>query len=205
MTVHGHALVSPDDLPSWLNAATQRRELRDILTAHVTTLVHRHRGQIAAWTVVDRPLSDTGGRRRSLWQVRLGPSHIRNAFQAAASADPNAKLYLADYDIAGENPAKTTRFYRLVRELRDSGVPVHGVEVQLRPAVRIGPDGMPFASWSPDTVRRHLGRLRDLGLDIAITVEVRLPEQAGPDVLEVQARTYARRPGSPSRSPRSGR
>ena len=190
-TVHGHALVSPDDLPSWLDADTRRRELRDILTAHITTLVHRYRGQIAAWTVVDRPLSDTGGRRRSLWQVRLGPSYVRNAFRAAASADPDAKLYLADYDIVGENPNKTTRFYRLVRELRDSGVPVHGVEVQLRPAVRIGPDGVPFASWSPDTVRRHLGRLRDLGLDIAITVEVRLPEHAGSDVLEVQARTYA--------------
>jgi endo-1,4-beta-xylanase len=190
-TVHGHALVSPDDLPSWLDAVARRRELRDILTAHITTLVHRHRGQIAAWTVVDRPLSDTGGRRRSLWQVRLGPSYVRNAFRAAASADPNAKLYLADYDIVGENPNKTTRFYRLVRELRDSGVPVHGVKVQLRPAVRIGPDGVPFASWSPDTVRRHLGRLRDLGLDIAITVEVRLPEHAGSDVLEVQARTYA--------------
>ena len=193
LPVHAHALISPDDLPEWLmTGGHSPPELASILRGHVTDLVAAYRDRIRRWTVVDQALSDTGALRNSLWRVRLGRHYISDAFHAAAAADPSAVLYLTDHDVAGENPEKTEQFFQLVSTLRRESAPLHGVGVQLRLAVRAGPDGVPFVDWSPAAVRVNLRRLAAMGLDVAIAgVDVRLPAQPSAADLSVQAEAYA--------------
>ena len=50
------------------------------------------------------------------------------AFEYAHAADPNAKLYYNDYNT--ERPEKRERLYKLLKSLKDKGVPIDGVGLQ---------------------------------------------------------------------------
>ena len=56
----------------------------------------------------------------------MGSGYIADALRTAHAADPNAKLYLNDYNIEGEN-AKSNAMYSLVQSLLAQGVPINGV------------------------------------------------------------------------------
>ena len=56
----------------------------------------------------------------------MGSGYIADALRTAHAADPNAKLYLNDYNIEGEN-AKSNAMYSLAQSLLAQGVPLNGI------------------------------------------------------------------------------
>ena len=129
-TVHGHTLAWHQQNPAWLTAGGfTRPELIDILTNHIATVVGRYRGVVSMWDVVNEAIGDNALVRPSIWTTGIGADAYDLAFFAARAADPNAKLYINDYNIEGPSQ-KSDALYSLVSGMVARGVPIDGVGFQ---------------------------------------------------------------------------
>jgi endo-1,4-beta-xylanase len=185
MRVRGHTLVWHLQLPDWLTGGQWSREdLIQILHEHVTTVVGHYRGRLYAWDVVNEAVNDDGTLRDTLWLRGIGPEYIELAFRWAREADPDALLFYNDYDGEGLG-TKSDAIYALVADLKQRGVPIDGVGLQMHVAV----DSWPAA----DAVAANMQRLAGLGLQAHITeMDVRVPQPPPPDALSHQAEVYGR-------------
>ena len=183
MKVRGHTLVWHQQLPKWLTSATwTTKAVQQLLEQHIKAVVERYQGRIWAWDVVNEAIADTGGYRTdSFWYQHLGPDYIALAFRAAHAADPNAILYYNDYEAEGMSP-KSDAIYALVRDLKQSGIPIHGIGWQMHVS----------EGWRvTDEHHQNAARLRALGLELSMTeMEVRCATPASAAQLDSQAISY---------------
>jgi endo-1,4-beta-xylanase len=167
-TLHGHALLWYHANPPWLDAINSPIQLEKLLTKHVESGVGRYAGRIATWDVVNEviahdPLRE-GKWRGGVWYNALGPRHVDIAFQAAAAADPKAKLFINDYDLQDAGPRVAARHeavLSIVRRLQDKNIPVHGVGLQahLYAERQVGRENL----------QNFVRQLKALGLTVAVT------------------------------------
>jgi endo-1,4-beta-xylanase len=184
MKVRGHTLVWHKQLPRWVTANTfTREEAINLLRDHINTVVGRYKGKIVAWDVVNEAIDDqTGGlRTASFWYEKIGPDYIRMAFEFAHAADPAAKLYYNDYE-AEDMGKKSDGVYRLLKELKAAGVPIHGIGWQMH---------VPNGYRVTEANRQNAARLAALGLEMMITeLDVRTRVPATAEALATQATAY---------------
>jgi endo-1,4-beta-xylanase len=179
--VRGHTLVWHSAVPAWLQDGDfSTAEVRSILQQFITETVSRYAGRIQVWDVVNEAFNDDGTLRQdSFWYQRLGAGYIADAFRWAHAADPDARLYINDYNIERIN-SKSTALYDYVRDLRAEGVPIHGVGFQNH--ITINND---LASFTD-----NLQRFANLGLDVAVTeMDVRMQSPTTAN-LALQAQRY---------------
>jgi endo-1,4-beta-xylanase len=162
MGVRGHCLVWHQALPAWAKALTGDA-LRAAMLAHVKGVAEHFRGKVWAWDVVNEAIADgTSGKLRGNSPfTALGPSFLEDAFRAAHDADPDALLYYNDYDADAAGTPKSDAVYALVRDLKDKGVPIHGVGLQMHLDPRHLPD--------PAAITANLNRLTAIGLNVNIS------------------------------------
>ncbi|MDQ3849592.1 MAG: endo-1,4-beta-xylanase [Actinomycetota bacterium] len=178
--VRGHTLVWHSQLPGWVGGLGPER-LRFAMRDHIRRVVEHFGDRVTTWDVVNEPLGDDGRLRPSVFEKRLGPGYIADAFRSARTSAPGARLYVNDYGIEGIN-RKSDRLYELVRELRAQGVPIDGVGFQMHVNLR----------GVPDSFRANLRRFAALGLELAVTeADVALRAPAGAPALRAQARVFA--------------
>ena len=128
--VRGHTLVWHSQLPLWLiNGAFTSDELKGLMVAHVAAEVGRYRGAVYAWDVVNEPFADDGSWRKSIWYDAMGSDYVAIALKAARAADPEARLYINDYNVETAGP-KMRALYDLIAALKRDGVPIDGVGLQ---------------------------------------------------------------------------
>jgi endo-1,4-beta-xylanase len=165
LKVRGHNLCWHEQTPSWLfkdiNGATVTKEvLLRRLKEHITTVVNRYKGRVYAWDVVNEAIADDSAAllRNSPWYAICGDEFIAKAFEYAHAADPDAQLFYNDYNT--ERPEKRERIYKLLKQLKDSGVPITGVGLQGH-----------WSIFEPDAkeVRAAISRFSALGLKVQIT------------------------------------
>ncbi|WMI55879.1 endo-1,4-beta-xylanase [Streptomyces rochei] len=160
MDVRGHTLVWHSQLPSWVGALGAA-DLRGAMNDHINQVMGRYKGQIHSWDVVNEAFQDgdSGARRSSPFQDKLGDGYIEEAFRTARAADPTAKLCYNDYNTDGVN-AKSSAVYTMVKDFKARGVPIDCVGFQGH-----------FNSNSPvpADLRANLQRFADLGVDVQIT------------------------------------
>ncbi|MFD1828193.1 endo-1,4-beta-xylanase [Streptomyces desertarenae] len=180
--VYGHTLVWHSQMPGWLqNGSFSAAELRTIMTDHVTTQVARYKGRVQRWDVVNEAFNEDGSFRQSKFYQQLGSSYIADAFRAARAADPNAKLFINDYNTELDN-AKSDGLYRLVGDLLAQGVPIDGVGFQ---------NHLIVGQVNGPAIRQNLQRFADLGLEVAVTeLDIRMQMPADSSKLQQQARDY---------------
>ena len=136
LKVRGHNLVwhYASQTPKWIFEDNGKQASKELvlqrLKDHIFTVVKRYKGKIYAWDVANEVISDKTDEylRPSDWYKICGEDYIIKAFQWAHEADPNALLFYNDYDEI--NPVKREKIYRLVKSLKDAGVPVHGLGLQ---------------------------------------------------------------------------
>jgi endo-1,4-beta-xylanase len=157
MYICGHTLVWHSQVPNWLfqadpyakpeqNAQAQqgpwggmrgpveplatREQLLERLRDHIHAVVGRYKGKVKVWDVVNEALADGGNDvlRQTYWTRIIGDDFIVKAFEYAHEADPDAILRYNDYSL--ENPAKRERLKKLVKMIRDAGVPIHAIGTQ---------------------------------------------------------------------------
>ena len=165
LQVVGHCLVwaKDDRTPPWFfrdgtNTASRAR-LLERMKAHIDTVTGRYRGRIAMWDVVNEALDDgTNFLRPSGWTAACGEEFIAQAFRFAHAADPQALLIYNDYN--NELPAKRGKLIRLVRMLREKGVPLHAVGLQGHYEI----DRLPL-----EDLEATLVAMRELGVKVAVS------------------------------------
>jgi endo-1,4-beta-xylanase len=160
MRLRAHTLLWHGSVPSWLESLSPDG-LRRAVADHIQAVVGHYRGRVRAWDVVNEAVADDGsGLRDTVFRRGLGDGYIADAFRLAREADPGALLFYNDYNGEGLS-AKSNRIYQLVRDLRDAGVPIDGVGLQMHVSASGRPSDASMAS--------NMRRLADLGLAVAIT------------------------------------
>ncbi|GAB2622298.1 endo-1,4-beta-xylanase [Streptomyces capparidis] len=160
MSVRGHTLVWHSQLPGWVSGLGTS-DLRSAMNNHINQVMQHYKGKIHSWDVVNEAFQDgnSGARRSSPFQDRLGNGFIEEAFRAARAADPAAKLCYNDYNTDGVN-AKSNAVYNMVKDFKQRGVPIDCVGFQSH-----------FNAQSPvpGDYQQNLQRFADLGVDVQIT------------------------------------
>ncbi|MET0391858.1 MAG: endo-1,4-beta-xylanase [Chitinophagaceae bacterium] len=168
LKLRGHTLCWHNQTPRWLFTDSSAHPPREVtkevllqrLKDHITAVVTRYKGTVYAWDVVNEVISDSAGVyfRYSPWYRICGEAFVARAFEYAHAADPDALLFYNDYNET--DPVKREKIYRLVKGLKEAGVPIHGIGLQ--------------AHWSihdltEEKVDAAIRRFAELGLKVQIT------------------------------------
>ena len=190
--VRGHTLLWHSQNPAWVTEASATwtcDDARAVLEDHIRTVVGHFKGEIYEWDVANEIISDT-------WDA--GGVHLRtdrnpflkacaddpvgllvDAFTWAHEADPDAVLFLNDYNAEGIN-AKTDAYYALAQEMLERGAPLGGFGAQAHLSLQYGFD---------TSLQANFERFAELGLKVAITeADVRIPlleGETGPTAEQV--------------------
>ena len=131
--IRGHALLWHETTPAYFLEGT-RDEIRARLENYIYTVVGHFKGRITTWDVVNEVVSTdiyngedgVGPDRQSNWFEAVGNAdYIEWAFLAARAADPDAKLFLNDYET--ENELKRGWLLEILQRLEDKNIPIDGV------------------------------------------------------------------------------
>jgi endo-1,4-beta-xylanase len=161
METRGHPLVWRHYIPGYVkNGRLTREELIEIMRVHIQTIVGRYAGVVEEWDVVNEAISDRGGLRDSFWRRKIGREYIALAFLFTHEADPDARLFLNDYETEEQNQ-KSNGLYRLAKGLVEAGIPIDGVGFQYHATTDKYPDA--------DEMADNFRRFEDLGLAVQIT------------------------------------
>ena len=178
--VRGHNLVWHSQLPGWVSSLPSN-QVQGAMEAHITTEATHYKGKVYSWDVVNEPFNEDGTLRQDVFYNAMGTGYIADAIRTAHAADPNAKLYLNDYNIEGEN-AKSDGMYNLAKSLLAQGVPLNGIGLESHFIVGQVPSSMPA----------NMQRFAALGLDVAVTElddRIQLPTSSA--TLQQQASDYS--------------
>ncbi|HMV82701.1 MAG TPA: endo-1,4-beta-xylanase [Blastocatellia bacterium] len=143
LTVRGHNLIWPasDNLPSNVRSLTGDA-LRQRIDQHFAEILNPANagGKCYQWDVVNEPYTnyDLQGRIAGVANVtpsggKLGNDEIIRWFQLTRQLDPQAKLFVNDYDILAAGGADVNHqnyLFELTRWMLAQGAPVDGVGLQ---------------------------------------------------------------------------
>lgn len=189
LKLRGHTLCWHNQTPRWLfidstknPADTVSKELLlKRLKDHITAVVTRYKDVVYAWDVCNEVISDNPNEyfRNSPWYRICGEEFVAKAFQYAHEADPNALLFYNDYNET--NPVKREKIIRLVKSLKDAGIPISGVGLQ--------------SHWSSPEITEGqidstLSQFSQLGLKVQITELDLKVQHNGPRARQDSAQGY---------------
>jgi endo-1,4-beta-xylanase len=155
--VRCHNLVWQSQLPSWVSALPAN-QVQAAMETHITTEATHYKGDCYAWDVVNEPFNSDGSFVSDPFFNAMGSGYIADALKTAHAADPNAKLYINDFGIEGEN-AKSNAMFSLAQSLLAQGVPLNG----------IGFESHFVLGQIPSDMQANMQRFANLGLDVAVT------------------------------------
>jgi endo-1,4-beta-xylanase len=157
--VRCHNLVWHSQLPSWVSSLPSN-QVQSAMETHITREAGNYKGSCYAWDVVNEPFNDDANAtpRADVFFNAMGIGYIADALKTAHAADPNAKLYLNDYNIEGQN-AKSNAMFNLAQSLLSQGVPLNG----------IGFESHFVLGGVPSDMQANMQRFANLGLDVAVT------------------------------------
>lgn len=165
LKVRGHTLCWHNQVGNWMfvdenGNQVSKDTLLQRLKDHIQAVAGRYKGKIYAWDVVNEVISDQAGQmfRPSKWYEICGEDFIYKAFEFAHKADPDALLFYNDYNAT--KPDKRDKIVKLLIELKDRGIPVHGMGLQGHWSI-YGP--------SEQGIKDALDTYSKLGLDLQIT------------------------------------
>ena len=186
MGLFGHTLVwYAQTSPAFERLDEGRVSFGAAYRNYIHAVVGRYRGQAVGWDVVNEAVAEDGeGWRDSLWSQRLGAfEHMVLAFQHAREADPNARLFLNDYNLEWI-PKKRATFLRLVERLLAAGAPLDGVGTQTHVA----------ADQAPGEIARTIRELGQFGLAVHVSefdVSISRAQGLMPNRLELERQQAA--------------
>lgn len=163
MYMVGHTLIWHSQAPDWFFVDSagndvSREVLIERMRTHIFTLVERYKGRVQSWDVVNEAILEDGSWRPSKFYQIIGPEYFELAFKFAHEADPAARLYYNDYNLA--KPAKRDGAVRLVKILQEKGIPIHGVGIQGHEHL----DFPPIEEFEKSIIAFH-----ELGVDVMVT------------------------------------
>lgn len=129
----GHTLVWHSQTAPWMfvdgkGSYVCRDTLINRMKSHIYTVVGRYKGKVNGWDVVNEAIDDSAGLRNSLWMKIIGSDYIELAFKYAHEADPDAELYLNDYNLY--QPGKRNVAIKLAKSIQEKGLRIDAIGEQ---------------------------------------------------------------------------
>ncbi len=164
--VRGHTLV----WPNWQYMPKADAEkfqkdptgLQEHILKHIRDEAGALRGQIRDWDVINEPYTNYR------FMEVLGDAAMIEWFKTARQADPQARLFVNDYDNIEDSDAEHAAAYeKVIRYLLDNGAPLDGIGLQSHFFHR---------SRQPARTMELLDRYAKFGLPLQIT-ELDVPER----------------------------
>jgi endo-1,4-beta-xylanase len=189
LAVRGHTLVWENALPSWFSVYATSSNAEQLMTDHISTVVRRFAGKVAAWDVVNEAVqmqdAREDGLKKTPWLRLIGPEYIELAFRAAHEADPKAMLiynenWIEPDDLDSERRRRAV--LNLLMDLKKRNVPVHGLGIQSHIFAEANVTGANFQTF--------LREIEALGLSILIT-ELDVRDQHLPADIQTRDRMVA--------------
>src|ERR1700722_1606344 len=178
--VRCHNLVWDSQLPSWVSSLPLS-QVQSAMETHITTEATHYKDECYAWDVVNEPFNSDGSFKQDVFFNAMGSGYIADALRTAHAADPNAKLYLNDFNIEGEN-AKSNAMFSLAQSLLAQGVPLNG----------IGFESHFILGQVPSDMQANMQRFANLVLDVAVTeLDDRITLPASSANLQQQATEFS--------------
>ncbi len=127
--VRGHNLV----WPSWNNSNVKEAiaakndppRLAQVILDHISETTRELRGKFVDWDVINETFTNHD------FMDILGRRAMVDWFKAARAGDPDAKLYINDFNIvAGDDTAHQDDYAATIKYLIDEGAPVDGIGFQ---------------------------------------------------------------------------
>jgi len=144
--------------------------LEPLYIQYITDVASHFAGKIVAWDVVNEPMNENGTLRSGeenldatdvfYWQYYLGKDYAVTAFKTARAADPNAKLFVNDYNLESSSGAKLNGLIDYVKYIEQQGGQVDGIGTQLHVDIRY---------TSQEDIENMFKRLAETGKLIKIT------------------------------------
>ena len=144
------------EMPNWVRQLPTPKAITDTCEMRVTREMTRYKGIIKEYDVINEPLSDHADWLRNT----VGDSIIWNCFKWAHAADPDAQIYINDYNVE-LNWGQAEEYRDLVLKIKEKGGPISGIGIQAhfwdccRPNV--------------DEVVRNFNILAETGLPLRLT------------------------------------
>ncbi len=140
LRLHGHTLIWGEQLPAWIrNFQGSREEWITLMRTHIQSIISRYRGKIQAWDVINEAIKDDGSFTDNVWHRNIGDDYFELAFLFARQADPGAKLFYNDFSLEF-NQYKRRAVLSRINELKERGVTIDGVGVQMHGDIFCGKD-----------------------------------------------------------------
>ena len=148
----------PNRVQSWLKQMDDK-ELRETLRIRATTIARRYKGRFAEYDLNNEMIHG------NYYADRLGPGITKQMAGWVKQEDPEAKLFLNDYDIL--TGRRLNDYMRHIRGLVNEGASIDGVGVQ---------GHLHGDSFDADALRHALDELAKTNLPVCIT-EFNFPGQ----------------------------
>ncbi|MBP5451148.1 MAG: endo-1,4-beta-xylanase [Treponema sp.] len=179
ISIKFHTLFWHNQNSSFLSSMKTKEEATEMMDEHINTIMERYKGKIAYYDVVNEMFEEDGSFRKTIWYNLMGEDYIEHALRTARAADPDAKLYLNEYNNENLGNAKADAMFNLIKKFVDEGVPIDGVGMQLHLAT-----DLPF---DKEAIRANVKRYADIGIDVSFSeVDVRMPDKKSQDESEIK-------------------
>jgi GH35 family endo-1,4-beta-xylanase len=159
LQVRGHNLVWPSWRETNVKAAVDAKNdpaaLAKVILDHIAETTAALRGRVVDWDVINETFTNHD------FIDLLGRHAMADWFQAARAGDPNAKLFINDFEILeGNDQAHQDDYAATIRYLIDQGAPVDGIGLQSH---------FPARLTAMDDLFQRLDRFAAFGRDLEIT------------------------------------
>ncbi|MBO4731483.1 MAG: endo-1,4-beta-xylanase [Spirochaetaceae bacterium] len=182
--VKWHTLFWHNQNPRFLSSLETREQALEVMDEHITTIMTRYKGRISEYDVVNEMFNEDGTMRETIWYKTIGPDYIEHALIKARETDPNAKLFLNEYNNEEQGNKKADAMYEMVKDFVKRGIPIDGVGFQLHLAT--------IYPYNAVAVKSNIRRYADLGLEVSFSeVDVRMLVPPSENSLKTQTKIYS--------------
>jgi GH35 family endo-1,4-beta-xylanase len=129
----------PTEMPQ--TEEEKAHKVDSVLQAWIKGMTEHFQDDVVAWDVVNEPMNENGTLREGsedlsststfYWQYYLGKEYAVKAFKYAKEGDPDAKLFINDYNLESASGSKLDGLIEYVRYIESQGAEIDGIGTQM--------------------------------------------------------------------------
>ncbi len=183
MDVKWHTLVWHNQNSPVVASIRTKEDATKLMDEYIDKVVSRYKGKVKEYDVVNEMFEEDGSFRESIWYKTMGAEYIEHALMQARKADPDALLFLNEYNNEEAGHPKADAMYNFAKQLKEKGVPIDGVGMQLHLDASY--------NFNADAIRENVRRYAEIGLQVSFSeVDVRIPMDNPEAWREQQQKVY---------------